>query len=247
LVALVPTILAYPSNIKEVNNLDSPVASVKTPQDLLFSGNYVCDKFASIIQSNNDTTDFPVSLNLYVAQSEKAPNDNYTVDLYFKNVNHRSLNLFAFLNVSDSDTVLQSYNPQLISQQPNFGVEFKFDFAKGLLCNFLYQFTIAYQLQRTNDTSYESDKIFLVGSCQENEAYFPEAYGDLIDQGYRCVEYNSGYQYEGGKDWCSKFYPSDQCCQTFQSDELASRNQCPPNASGASTFVTKTSASTAST
>lgn len=245
--ALYPVLLliaasnAFISNIPEINKLSTAGnakivgAGIKTPQDLLYSGDYVCDKFSSTIQGSNDTTEFPIDFNLYVANNAKAPEENYTVDLYFKNPNHQSLNDFAILNASDSETVLERYNPQLISKQPGFGVEFKFNFAKGLLCQFLYQFTVMYQLERQQDHSKTSDKIFLVGSCQENKLYHPEAYNDLVAQGFRCVEYNSGFKYDGGKDWCTEFYPSDQCCKSYQNDELTDRDTCP--ASGSSSLL----------
>lgn len=241
--ALYPVLLliaasnAFISNIPEINKLSTAGnakivgAGIKTPQDLLYSGDYVCDKFSSTIQGSNDTTEFPIDFNLYVANNAKAPEENYTVDLYFKNPNHQSLNDFAILNASDSETVLERYNPQLISKQPGFGVEFKFNFAKGLLCQFLYQFTVMYQLERQQDHSKTSDKIFLVGSCQENKLYHPDAYNDLVSQGFRCVEYNSGFKYDGGKDWCSEFYPSDQCCKSYQNDELTDRDTCPASSS----------------
>ena len=199
------------SNLPNINKQASPALGgvSKTPQDLLFSGDSVCDKFSSTIQSNNDTTDFPIDFNLYVATTESAPNDNYTVDLYFKNPRHNSLNQFAILNTTDKPQALEQYNPQLISQQPGFGVEFKFDFSKGLLCQFLYEFQVIYQLER------------------QNQQYHPNDYNTLIDQGFRCVEYNSGFKYDGGKDWCSKFYPSDQCCDLYQNDELVARDTCP--------------------
>ena len=221
--------LSLVSNLPNINKQASPALGgvSKTPQDILFSGDSVCDKFSSTIQSNNDTTDFPIDFNLYVATTESAPNDNYTVDLYFKNPRHNSLNQFAILNTTDKPQALEQYNPQLISQQPGFGVEFKFDFSKGLLCQFLYEFQVIYQLERQNDTSAKSDKIFLVGSCQLNQQYHPNDYNTLIDQGFRCVEYNSGFKYDGGKDWCSKFYPSDQCCDLYQNDELVARDTCP--------------------
>lgn len=234
------------SNIPEINKLSTPGsakvvgAGIKTPKDLLYSGDYVCDKFSSSIQSSNNTKDFPIDFNLYVANSAKAPEKNYTVDLYFKNPNHQSLNDFAVLNASDSESVLERYNPQLISKQPGFGVEFKFNFAKGLLCQFLYQFTVIYQLER-QDQSKSSDKIFLVGSCQENKLYHPEAYNDLVSQGFRCVEYNSGYKYDGGKDWCTEFYPSEQCCKSYQNDELTDRNTCPASGSSSSSGSSSTS------
>lgn len=227
----VSSVQGFISNIPDVNKLGNSqgktVGSMKTPSDLLYSGDHVCDKFSSTIQLSNNTNDFPISFNLYVAANEDAPNDNYTIDLYFKNPNHRSLNDFAILNASDSESVLEQYNPILISKQPGFGVEFKFNFEKGKLCQFLYQFTVMYQLEKQDDHSKTSDKIFLVGSCQENKAYHPDAYNDLIGQGFRCVEYNSGYKYDGGKDWCSKFYQASQCCDSFQNDELASRDSCP--------------------
>lgn len=235
---------AFVSNIKEVNNVSgsgnskvvtSNTGTLKTPSDLLYSGEYVCDKFSSTIQSSNSTTDFPIDFNLYVANNDKAPNDNYTIDLYFKNPNHQSLNDFAILNASDSETVLSNYNPQIISKQPGYGVEFKFNFAKGLLCQFLYQFTVLYQLERQKDHSDTSDKIFLVGSCQLNQQYHPEDYNNLISQGFRCVDYNSGFKYDGGKDWCTEFYPSDQCCKTYKNDELTGRDTCPASPSS-STF-----------
>lgn len=231
---------AFLSNIPEINKLSTngnakiAGAGIKTPQDLLYSGDYVCDKFSSTIQGSNDTTEFPIDFNLYVANNAKAPEENYTVDLYFKNPNHQSLNDFAVLNASDSKTVLERYNPQLISKQPGFGVEFKFNFSKGLLCQFLYQFTVMYQLEKQDDHSKTSDKIFLVGSCQENMRYHPDAYNDLVSQGFRCVEYNSGYKYDGGKDWCTEFYPSDQCCKSYQNDELTDRDTCPASGSSSS-------------
>lgn len=222
---------AFVSNIPEINKLSTnskAMGSIKSSTDLLFSGQYVCDKFSSTIQSNNDTRDFPIDFNLYVANSDKDPENNYTVDLYFKNPNHRSLNDFAILNASDSNSVLEKYNPQLISKQPGFGVEFKFSFSKGMLCQFLYQFTVMYQLEKQDDNSKKSDKIFLVGSCQQNMQYYPEEYNNLVSQGFRCVEYNSGFKYDGGKDWCTQFYPSDQCCNSYQQDELTDRDNCPP-------------------
>lgn len=237
---------AFISNIPEINKLASTGNSktvggpgVKTPADLSYSGDHVCDKFSSTIQGSNNTDDFPIGFNLYVANNDKAPEENYTIDLYFKNPAHQSLNDFAILNASDSDSVLQRYNPQLISKQPGFGVEFKFNFAKGLLCQFLYQFTVMYQLERQDDHSKTSDKIFLVGSCQENMRYHPEAYNDLVSQGFRCVEYNSGFKYDGGKDWCAEFYPSDQCCKSYQNDELTDRDTCP--AGGSTSVGTPTS------
>lgn len=232
LFTLVGCASAVISNLPEINKLQSPAAGgmVKSPANLLFSGDNVCDKFSSTIQSSNDTTEFPIDFNLYVANTAEAPNDNYTVDLYFKNPQHNSLNQFAVLNTTDKPEALDQYNPQLISQQ-SFGVEFKFDFSKGQLCQFLYEFQVIYQLESQNNTSHKSDKIFLVGSCQLNQQYHPEDYNKLIDQGFRCVEYNSGFKYDGGKDWCSKFYPSDQCCDLYENDELSGRNSCPASSS----------------
>lgn len=247
---------AFISNIPEINKLSTPGTSkiagagIKSPADLLYNGDYVCDKFSSTIQASNNTKDFPIDFNLYVANNNKAPEENYTVDLYFKNPSHHSLNDFTILNASDSDAVLQRYNPQVISKQPGFGVEFKFNFEKGLLCQFLYQFTVMYQLER-QDHSKTSDKIFLVGSCQENMRYHPDAYNDLLSQGFRCVEYNSGFKYDGGKDWCTKFYPSEQCCKSYQNDELIDRDTCPVSGtsstgSASSTDFTPTTLSTLS-
>jgi len=226
LLFLIPLCQGLISNFDEI--FAQPVAGMaKTPADLSYTGDYVCDKFASVIQSTNNTDEFPVDFNLYVSNTPDAPTDNYTVDLYFRNEYHQSYNEFALFNVSESKDVLSQYNPILISKQPQFGIEFKFDFHKGLLCQFLYQFTVAYQLQHVNNTNVKSDKIFVVGSCQENKQYHYDSYSALVDQGYRCVEYNSGFKYEGGKDWCSKFYPPDQCCKSFTHDELTSRDECP--------------------
>ncbi|KAK6458417.1 uncharacterized protein RJT20DRAFT_133850 [Scheffersomyces xylosifermentans] len=222
---VLPVVNAFVSNIEPVNKASNGLGefSMKAPADLSFSGNYVCDKYSSIIQSTNSTTNFPIDFNMYVANDEGAPNENYTVDLYFKNPN--SFNSFRLLNASSKE-VLTQYNPTLVSAQPNFGTEFKFSFSKGLLCQFLYQFTVAYQLENTNSTR-ASDKIFLVGSCQENQRYHSDTYNYWIGKGFRCVEYNSGFKYDGGKDWCSKFYPSDQCCTSYINDEVSDRDNCP--------------------
>lgn len=224
LFAFISLCYGFVSNITPLSPVT--IGNAKTPATLTFSGDYVCDKYSSTIQSQNGTANFPVDFNLYVAASQSAPSDNYTVDFYFKNEYHQTLNEFSVLNASDSHLVLAHYNPQLISSQPNFGVEFQFNFAKGLLCQFLYQFTVAYQLQRLDNPAIVSDKIFLVGSCQLNQQFHPAAYADLTGQGYRCVEYNSGYKYDGGMDWCSQFYPVDQCCKSYDNDELATRNAC---------------------
>ncbi|EMG47378.1 hypothetical protein SBY92_002863 [Candida maltosa Xu316] len=235
LVFLLPVAHGYLSNIPEINNLDqtpnipgqdSSFVQVKTPQNLLFTGDYVCDKYSSLIQSVNDTTEFPIAFDIYVSQTIDNP-DNYTLDLYFKNPWHQSYNTFTFLNVTDSTDVLSRYNPTLISHQEGFGVEFKFQFSKGLLCQFMYQFTIAYQMVHQNDTDVKSDKIFLSGSCQENQRYYPDSYAKLVSEGFRCVEYNSGFKYDGGKDWCSEFYPDGQCCKSYRNDEIVDRNTCP--------------------
>ncbi|KAK6876558.1 hypothetical protein K6H11_000204 [Candida tropicalis] len=234
--ALLPCLTqAYITNFEDVNkltDLDSTPnvpglendIQVKTPQDLLFSGDYVCDKFASLIQSTNDTDEFPVDFNMYVSQTTDEGN-NYTVDLYFKNPWHNTYNEFAELNITDPQLVLSKYNPTLISKQ-DFGVEFKFQFSKGLLCQFMYQFTIAYQLKHQDDDT-KSDKIFLSGSCQEHARYYPEDHEYLVNKGFRCVEYNSGFKYDGGKDWCSKFYPQSQCCTSYSRDEVVDRDTCP--------------------
>lgn len=237
---------AFISNVPELQRTGSALGmTVKTPADLLFSGPYVCEKFSSIIQSTNNTDGFPVNFNLYVAVDENAPNDNYTVDMYFKNPYHNSLNDFAMLNVSDSKHILQHYNAKLISRQPGFGVEFKFSFAKGLLCNFLYEFTVAYQLERQSNTTETSDKIFLVGSCQLHKNYYPESHQELVKEGFRCVEYNSGFRYDGGKDWCYQFYPQDECCKTYRNDELVARGKCPPGSNSTSSTNSTDSAYTA--
>lgn len=229
-IAAAASVQATILNIPQINRMQAPagaVGGIKSAADLLYSGEYVCDKFASTIQLANASDAFPVDFNLYVANSAQAPNDNYTVDLYFKNPNHQLTNDFAILNTSDQQLVLEKYNPLIILTQPGFGVEFKFSFAKGLLCQFMYEFTVLYQLESQSDHSKTSDKIFLVGSCQQNAQFYPDEHQELVSQGFRCLEYNSGFEYDGGEDWCSKFYPLDQCCKTYEHDELSARDTCP--------------------
>lgn len=236
---IIVTVNALVSNIPSIQSKSpitgSPIA-VKNPQTLTFSGSRVCDKYASIIQANNNTKDFPTSFNMFVQGSESAPDDNYTVDLFFKNPRNRNLNEFSLLNITDSPEELSQYNPITVSQQPDFGVEFKFNLAKGLLCQLLYKFTIMYQMQSKEDPSYQSEKVFLVGSCQLNREYYPDMHNRLLGEGFICKEYNSGFKYNGGKNWCSTFYQYDQCCDEYSNDVLESRDSCSNN----STFTPST-------
>lgn len=185
----------------------------KNPATLEFSGSHVCDKYSTILKYGNNT-DFPVIYNMYIVESD----GNYTIDVYFKNL--KTTNEFSLFNVTDR-TKLETFNPVLVSTQEN-GIEVKLNMSKGLLCQFLYKFTVAYQL-KSNST--ESDKILLAGSCQLNERYYPEEYNNYISQGFKCMDYNSDFRFSGGVDTCHVQYDGNQCCQTYENDEIVSR-QC---------------------